>query len=135
MKDIEKEPLFGKGEFNGAFAQYFKGDSYLKALNTKGVGVFNVTFEPCCRNNWHVHHKGGQILLCTDGEGWYQEWNKPAQKLKAGDVVYIAPEVKHWHGAGKDGWFTHIAIEIPAEGSSNEWLEEVSDEAYFNLYR
>jgi 4-carboxymuconolactone decarboxylase len=127
------DSLFGKGEPNTAYAKYFIGNSYLKPLNVKGVGVFNVTFEPKCRNNWHIHHKGGQILLCTDGEGWYQEWNKPALKLKAGDVVYIAPEVKHWHGATANGWFTHIAIEIPAEGSSNEWLEEVADEYYNKL--
>jgi len=105
----------------------------LKPLCTKGVGIFNVTFEPKCRNNWHIHHKGGQILLCTDGEGWYQEWEQPARKLLPGDVVYIAPEVKHWHGAGKDEWFTHIAIEIPAEGGSNEWCESVADEEYNKL--
>ena len=86
--------------------------------------------EPKCRNNWHIHHKGGQILLCTDGEGWYQEWGQPARKLHPGDVVYIAPEIKHWHGATKDEWFTHVALEIPAEGASNEWCEPVSDEQY-----
>ncbi len=124
------DSLFGMGEANTAFAQYFVGNSYLKPLNVEGLGVFNVTFEPKCRNNWHIHHKGGQILLCTDGEGRYQEWDKPARKLVPGDVVYIAPEVKHWHGAGKDEWFTHVAIEIPAEGASNEWCEAVSDEQY-----
>ena len=93
----------------------------------------NVTFEPRCRNNWHIHHKGGQILLCTDGEGWYQEWEQPARKLHPGDVVYIAPEVKHWHGAAADEWFTHIAIEIPAPGASNEWLEPVNDDQYNSL--
>ena len=102
-------------------------------LNTKGVSVANVTFEPKCRNNWHIHHKGGQILLCTDGQGWFQEWGQKPRKLQPGDVVYIAPEVKHWHGADKDGWFTHISIEIPAAGSSNEWLEEVSDKEYNKL--
>lgn len=127
------DSLFGLGESNLAFEQYFIGRSYLKPLNIKGVGVYNVTFEPKCRNNWHIHHKGGQILLCTDGEGWYQEWNHPAQKLKAGDVVYIAPEIKHWHGASKDHWFTHVAIEIPAEGAKNEWLEKVNDEEYEKL--
>lgn len=125
--------LFGLGEPNSAYAKYFKGNSYLKMLNTQGVNVANVTFEPKCRNNWHIHHKGGQILLCTDGEGWYQEWGKEASPLKPGDVVYIAPEVKHWHGASKNSWFTHISIEVPAEGSSNEWLEEVSDEVYNKL--
>ena len=130
---MEKNTLFGLGEPNVAFEKFFIGKSYLNALNTEGLGIFNVTFEPKCRNNWHIHHKGGQILLCTDGEGWYREWNKPARKLKAGDVVYIAPEIKHWHGASKDSWFAHIAIEIPAEGASNEWLEEVSDEEYDKL--
>lgn len=125
--------LFGLGEPNTAYAKYFTGQSYLKMLNVKGVSVANVTFEPSCRNNWHIHHKGGQILLCTDGEGWYQEWGEKARKLHAGDVVYIAPEVKHWHGAANDGWFTHLAIEIPAEGSSNEWLEPVSDGEYSKL--
>ena len=95
--------------------------------------VCNVTFEPKCRNNWHIHHKGGQILLYTDGQGWYQEWGEKPRKLMPGDVVYIAPETKHWHGAGKNGWFTHISIEIPAAGSSNEWLEEVSDKEYNKL--
>lgn len=126
-------PLFGLGEPNVAFEKYFVGRSYLKPLNTLGVGVYNVTFEPKCRNNWHIHHKGGQILLCTDGEGWYQEWNKKERKLKPGDVVYIAPEVKHWHGASENSWFNHIAIEIPAENASNEWLEEVSDSYYEKL--
>ena len=110
-----------------------RGNSYLKMLNTSVVNVANVTFEPACRNNWHIHHKGGQILLCTDGEGWYQEFGEKARKLSPGDVVYIAPEVKHWHGASKDSWFTHVSIEVPAENSSNEWLEEVSDEEYNKL--
>lgn len=127
---MENQSLFGQGEPNTAFAKYFKGNSYLKMLNTQGVSIANVTFEPKCRNNWHIHHNGGQILLCTDGEGWYQEAGKPAQKLKSGDVVYIAPEVKHWHGAGKNGWFTHLAVEIPAKDGKTEWLESVSDEEY-----
>lgn len=127
------DSLFGLGEENTAFEKYFVGKSYLKPLNIDGVGVYNVTFEPKCRNNWHIHHKGGQILLCTDGVGWYQEWEKPARKLVPGDVVYIAPEVKHWHGAGADEWFTHIAIEIPAEGANNEWLEAVEDDEYEKL--
>ena len=127
------DSLFGLGEPNRDFAQYFIGNSYLKPLNVKGVGVYNVTFEPGCRNNWHIHHAGGQILLCTDGEGWYQEWEQPARKLHPGDVVYIAPEVKHWHGATADEWFTHVALEIPAEGASNEWLEPVDSDLYMNL--
>lgn len=132
-KSNPADSLFGLGEENTNFAKYFVGKSYLKPLCTKGVGTFNVTFEPRCRNNWHIHHKGGQILLCTDGQGWYQEEGKPAQKLLPGDVVYIAPEVKHWHGACKDEWFTHVALEIPAEGSSNEWCEPVTDEEYDKL--
>lgn len=125
--------LFGIGNPNDDFAEYFTGKSYLKPLNTNGIGIFNVTFEPSCRNHWHIHHCGGQVLLCTDGEGWYQEWEKPAQKLMPGDVVYIAPEIKHWHGAGKDDWFTHIAIEIPAANAKNEWLEAVDEEHYQSL--
>lgn len=132
-KACEKDSLFGLGEENVNFQKYFIGKSYLKPLCTKGVGIFNVTFEPGCRNNWHIHHKGGQILLCTDGEGWYQEWGKSAQKLVPGDVVYIAPEVKHWHGASRDEWFTHVAIEIPADGASNEWCEPVTSEEYDKL--
>lgn len=126
-------PLFSIGQPNNAYARYFIGKSYLNMLDVKGVTVANVTFEPACRNNWHIHHKGGQILLCTDGEGIYQEWGKEARFLQAGDVVYIAPEIKHWHGATKDSWFAHIAIEIPAENSSNEWLEKVDDEQYLKL--
>lgn len=126
-------PLFGLGSANDAYAKYFIGKSYLNPLNVKGVNVANVTFEPKCRNNWHIHHKGGQILLSTNGTGWYQEWGKPAQKLHPGDVVYIAPEVKHWHGACANEWFTHIAIEIPAENSSNEWCEPVIDSEYNKL--
>ncbi len=127
------ESLFGLGEENVKYEKYFIGKSFLKPLNIEGVGVYNVTFEPGCRNNWHIHHGGGQILLCTDGEGWYQEFGKEAKCLLPGDVVYIAPEVKHWHGASKDHWFTHIAIEIPKSGSFNEWCEEVSDDIYNSL--
>lgn len=131
----EPELLFAKGEPNTAYARYFIGNSYLAPLaNGEGkLPVSNVTFEPGCRNNWHIHHKGGQILICVDGEGWYQEWGKPARKLKAGDVVDIPAEVKHWHGATRDSWFQHIAISVPAEGASNTWLEEVTDEDYNKL--
>ncbi len=132
-KTEKSDSLFGLGEPNVNFAKYFTGQSYLKMLTTKGVAVANVTFEPKCRNNWHIHHKGGQILLCTDGEGWYQEYGKSAQKLRPGDVVYIAPEVKHWHGASADEWFTHLTVEIPAENASNEWCEAVTDEEYNSL--
>ncbi|EJN6828869.1 cupin [Vibrio cidicii] len=122
--------LFDFGEKNVAYADYFTGTSYLALLNLPGLIVVNVTFEPGCRNFWHIHHKGGQILLVTAGRGWYQEVGKPAQELHPGDVVHIAPGTKHWHGAAKDSWFAHVAIEIPAEGSSNEWCEPVSDQDY-----
>lgn len=125
--------LFGFGEENTAYAQYFIGKSYLQPLTSDGVGMANVTFEPKCRNNWHIHHKGGQILLVVAGQGWYQEWGKPAQSLKAGDVVNIPAETKHWHGAAADSWFTHIAVAVPAEGATTEWLEPVSDEEYNKL--
>lgn len=123
-------PLFHLGNPNDAFAQYFSGNSYLQPL---APAVANVTFAPGCRNNWHIHHAskgGGQILLCTDGEGWYQEWGKPAQALRPGDAVTIPAGVKHWHGAAKDSWFAHIAISVPGEDTSNEWLEPVSDAEY-----
>jgi 4-carboxymuconolactone decarboxylase len=133
-KTNPSDSLFGLGEENKAFEKYFIGKSYLKPLSTaEGLGVYNVTFEPGCRNNWHIHHVGGQLLLCTDGEGWYQEWGGKARKIHPGDVVYIAPEIKHWHGATKDSWFTHIAIGIPAKGASNEWCEPVNDKEYESL--
>ncbi len=126
---MEKElSVFERGGKNETYAKYFSGQSYLNMLSTTGVSIGNVTFEPGCRNNWHIHHKGGQILLVTGGKGWYQEWGKPARALSAGDVVNIPPEVKHWHGAAKDSWFCHLAVEVPAEGASNEWLEPVTDE-------
>ncbi|EFP61177.1 cupin domain-containing protein [[Clostridium] innocuum] len=125
--------LFPVGEENTAYAEYFVGKSYLRMLTTEPLGIGNVTFEPGCRNNWHIHHRGGQILLVTGGRGWYQEWGKDAQQLLPGDVVNIAPEVKHWHGAAKDSWFSHLAIEVPAEGAINEWFEAVSEEAYQKL--
>ena len=127
------ESIFPLGEKNDAYAQYFTGQSWLKMLTTKGVSIANVTFEPKCRNNWHIHHKGGQILLCTAGRGYYQEYGKPAQELRPGDVVEIPPEVKHWHGAAPDNFFAHLAVEIPAEGGCTEWLEPVSDEEYSRL--
>lgn len=127
--------MFGIGEANTAYAKYFIGNSYLKPLTNPNETVFvaNVTFEPGCRNNWHVHHAtsgGGQILLCVDGEGWYQEEGKKTQSLKAGDVVAIPAGVKHWHGAKANSWFSHLAVECPGENTSNEWLEPVDDEHY-----
>ena len=132
MKKPEIDPIFALGEEN-PFGQYFVGQSYLKMLCTEGVGIGNVTFEPGCRNNWHIHHAkkgGGQILLCTAGRGWYQEWGKPAQQLHPGDVVKIPAGVKHWHGAAKDSWFAHLSVEVPGEETSNEWLESVDDQSY-----
>ena len=125
--------VFPTGEKNTAFGNYFVGQSYLNMLSTSGVAIGTVTFEPGCRNNWHIHHKGGQILLVTAGRGYYQEWGKPAQELHPGDVVHIPPEVKHWHGAAPDSWFAHLAVEVPAEEASNEWLEAVSDADYQKL--
>ena len=136
MSDTTTTDVFGRGAENAAYAKYFVGQSYLNILNTEGLVVANVTFEPKCRNNWHIHQAdkgGGQILLCTSGRGWYQEWEKPARALKPGDVVHIPAGVKHWHGAAKDSWFTHLAIEVPGENGSNEWLEPVSDDDYASL--
>ena len=129
--------IFGMGEPNVNFAKYFIGNSYLKTLaKTENISIANVTFEPGCRNNWHIHKSdknGGQILICVEGEGWYQEEGKTAQSLKPGDVVTIPANVKHWHGAKKDSWFSHLAVEVPGENTSNEWLEPMSDEEYNRL--
>ena len=128
--------VFPRGNENTAYAQYFIGKSYLNMLSTEQVGIGNVTFEPGCRNNWHIHHAskgGGQILLVTGGRGWYQEWGQPARELHPGDVVNIAAGVKHWHGAASDSWFAHLAFEVPGEDTSNEWLEPVDDEQYAAL--
>ncbi|WP_303871058.1 cupin domain-containing protein [Acetobacterium wieringae] len=132
-KELEKVSDFALGEENLAFAPYFIGKSYLSLLNDKEVGIYNVTFEPGCRNNWHIHHVGGQILICVGGHGWYQEEGQEARLLKSGDVVYIAPGLKHWHGAVKDEAFAHLSLAVPKEGASNEWLEPVLDEAYNKL--
>lgn len=127
--------MFGLGEPNRAYANYFIGNSYLKPLTNPEETIFiaNVTFEPGCRNNWHVHKAaagGGQLLLCTDGEGWYQESGKMPQSLKPGDVVFIPAGVKHWHGAKENCWFSHLAVECPGEDTSTEWLEAVDDLQY-----
>ena len=138
-KEFDKANKFGTGNPNDAFAKYFVGESFLNPLtNPKETAVFlaNVTFEPGCRNNWHIHHAktgGGQLLICTAGEGWYQEEGKDAVELKEGSVITIPPEVKHWHGAKKDSWFSHIAVEVPGEETFNQWCEEVSDEEYNKL--
>ncbi len=130
------KPMFGKGNPNDAYAQYFIGQSYLNPLTSPdecGLGMSNVTFEPGCRNSWHIHHAskgGGQMLIVTDGRGWYQEWGREPQLLTPGTVVFIPAGVKHWHGAARDSWMSHIAFEVPGEDTSNEWLEPVTDEAY-----
>ena len=129
----ENEMVFPIGAPNDAYAKYFIGQSYLAPVSTEQLGIFNVTFEPGCRNNWHIHHAkngGGQILICVAGRGFYQEWGKPARELHAGDVVNIPANVKHWHGAALDSWFSHLAMDVPGEDSSNEWLEPVDDAAY-----
>ena len=128
--------VFPIGAPNDGFKQYFSGKSFLAPVSKEQVGIFNVTFEPACRNNWHIHHAskgGGQILICVAGRGYYQEWGKDAVEMKAGDVVNIPAGVKHWHGAAKDSWFSHLAIEVPGENASNEWLEPVSEEEYNKL--
>lgn len=125
--------VFPIGAPNDGFARYFSGQSFLAPISKEQVGVFNVTFEPGCRNNWHIHHAatgGGQMLICTAGEGWYQEEGKEAVSLTPGTVINIRPEVKHWHGAKKDSWFSHIALEVPGTDCRNEWCEPVSEEEY-----
>ena len=130
--------FFGLGKPNDSFAQYFIGQSYLNPVTAPDayLPIFNVTFEPGCRNNWHIHHAdkgGGQVLVCVDGQGWYQEEGKPAQALNPGDVVEISAKVKHWHGAQAGSWFSHLAFEYPGENTSNEWCEPVTDEEYAAL--
>lgn len=132
----EASMVFPVGAPNDAYAQYFVGQSYLAPVSTEQVGVFNVTFEPACRNNWHIHHAskgGGQILVCVAGRGYYQEEGKPAQELKPGDCVNIPAGVKHWHGAAPTSWFSHLAIEVPGEDAFSEWCEPVSNEDYGKL--
>lgn len=133
---FEQEMIFPIGEPNDAYARYFIGQSYLAPVSTEQLGIANVTFEPGCRNNWHVHHAsqgGGQLLICVAGEGWYQEWGKPARRLRPGDVVNIPANVKHWHGAAADSWFAHLAMGVPGDDASTEWLEPVGDESYSKL--
>ena len=125
--------FFPIGEPNDAYAKYFVGQSYLTPLSLSQVPVFNVTFEPGCRNNWHIHHAksgGGQMLICVGGRGWYQEKGKDAVELTPGTVINIPANVKHWHGAAKNSWFSHLAFEIPGEETSTEWCEPVTDEEY-----
>lgn len=125
--------IFPVGEPNDAFAAYFTGQSYLAPVSAGQVGIFNVTFEPGCRNNWHIHHAdkgGGQILICVAGRGYYQEWGKEPVEMQPGDCINIPAGVKHWHGAAPDCWFSHLAVEVPGENSSNEWQEPVDDMTY-----
>ncbi|MFR1480877.1 MAG: cupin domain-containing protein [Hydrogeniiclostridium mannosilyticum] len=135
-EEFETQIVFPIGKENTTFAQYFHGRSYLNMLTANGVIVGNVTFEPGCRNNWHIHHAkngGGQILLVTAGRGYYQEWGEQARELHPGDTVVIPAGVKHWHGAAPDSWFAHLAVEVPGEACSNKWCEPVSDEEYGKL--
>ena len=128
--------LFPIGAPNDGFAQYFTGQSYLAPVSKEQVGIFNVTFEPGCRNNWHIHHAdkgGGQILICVGGRGYYQEWGKEPKEMKPGDCINIPAGVKHWHGAAPDSWFSHLAVEVPGENGSNEWLEPVDEKQYGGL--
>ncbi|MGO1592401.1 MAG: cupin domain-containing protein [Ancrocorticia sp.] len=135
MSTQDFDSIFPRGEKN-PYGQNFIGQSYLTMLTTEGVPVGNVTFEPGCRNNWHIHHAtagGGQILLCTAGSGWYQAEGEDPVSLEPGSVASIPANVKHWHGAKADSWFAHLAIEVPGDNTSNEWLEPVTDEEYAHL--
>lgn len=138
-EDFEKQDSFGIGAPNNAYAKYFTGNSFLKPLTEHGdcpVFLANVTFEPACRNNWHIHRAkkgGGQLLICTAGEGWYKEEGKPPVSLTPGTVITIPANVKHWHGAKADSWFSHIAVEVPGEDTCTEWYEPVSDDEYNRL--
>ncbi len=135
-EQFEQQMIFPIGEPNTAYAEYFTGQSYLAAVSTAQIPFYNVTFEPGCRNNWHIHHAvsgGGQMLVGVAGRGWYQEWGKKAQEILPGTVIHIPADVKHWHGAADDSWFAHLAFECPGENTSNEWLERVGDEHYRKL--
>ncbi len=137
-EEFDKVNVFGLGQPNNAYADYFSGQSYLNpiAKTENGISFANVTFEPGCRNNWHIHAAksgGGQVLICTAGYGYYGEEGKEVQKLSPGDIVVIPANVKHWHGARKDSWFSHIAVEVPGEETENIWLGPVSLEEYNKL--
>lgn len=132
---FQNEIIFPIGEPN-PYGDYFVGQSYLAPVSTEQIPIYNVTFEPACRNNWHIHHAksgGGQMLICVGGRGWYQEYGKEARELNPGDIVNIPAEVKHWHGAAKDSWFAHLAVEIQGEDGSTEWCETVSEQDYNKL--
>lgn len=130
---FQREMIFPIGEPNTAYAQYFTGNSYLAPISREQVNISNVTFEPRCRNNWHIHHAtqgGGQMLIGIAGRGWYQEEGKAAVEILPGTVIHIPANVKHWHGAAANSWFAHLAFELSGENTSNEWLEPVTDEEY-----
>lgn len=135
-EEFQRSIIFPIGQPNDAFAKYFIGQSYLAPISTEQIPFFNVTFEPRCRNNWHIHHAsngGGQMLVGVGGRGWYQEEGKEAQEILPGTVIHIPANVKHWHGAQADSWFSHLAFEIPGENTSNEWCEPVTDDEYDKL--
>ena len=136
LDELKNSTIFPIGGENVNFAQYFVGTSYLNMISTEQVVIGNVTFEPACRNNWHIHHAdngGGQMLLVTAGRGYYQEWDKEPQELHTGDIVHIPANVKHWHGAAPNSTFQHLAIEVAGENCSTEWCEPVSDDEYNRL--
>ncbi len=131
--EFARSMIFPIGEPNTAYAKYFTGNSYLAPISSEQIPFVNVTFEPGCRNHWHIHKAekgGGQMLVGVAGRGWYQEEGKEAVEILPGTVIHIPANVKHWHGAAKDSWFAHLAFEVPGEKSDNIWLEPVSDEAY-----
>ena len=135
-KDAYQNSIFFPIGQENPYGQFFVGQSYLAPVSTQQVPVFNVTFEPGCRNNWHIHRAssdGGQLLICVGGRGWYQEWGKEPVEMRPGTVVNIPANVKHWHGAAADSWFSHLAIEVAGEQASNEWLGPVSEEDYNKL--
>lgn len=136
INEYKKTIFFPIGEKNDAYAKFFIGQSYLAPVSEKNFPIFNVTFEPGCRNNWHIHHAdkgGGQILICVGGRGFYQEFGKNAVEMTPGKIIIIPANVKHWHGAAKNNFFSHLAFEIPGENLSNEWLEPVDDEYYLKI--
>ena len=132
---FQSEIMFPIGEPN-PYGDYFVGQSYLAPVSTEQIPTYNVTFEPACRNNWHIHHAksgGGQMLVCIGGRGYYQQYGEQARELRPGDIVNIPADVKHWHGAAKDSWFSHLALEIPGQDCSTEWCEAVTDDDYGKL--
>jgi len=133
INDYAEKSMFAVGEPNTAYAKYFVGNSWLAPLNSEDASISNVTFEPGCRNNWHIHRCSSQILVGVGGRGFYQEWGKKPVEMKPGDVINIPANVKHWHGAAPDSWFSHLAIEIDGTETSNEWLEPVNDAEYGKL--